>query len=114
MKRNWEEKITHTLDQIEPSQQQTHQMWTEILQSKTKKEPKKFPVFRFTAVGMCILVLSVGTGIGVNAATDGALFSSLRSFVSQPEQQKKVASEGLKKSSFTEVYAPPLVGLQLF
>ena len=110
MKRNWEEKITHTLDQIEPSQQQTHQMWTAILQSKTKKEPKKFPVFRFTAVGMCILVLSVGTGIGVNAATDGALFSSLRSFVSQPEQQKKVASEGLKKSSFTEVYAPPLVG----
>lgn len=110
MKRNWEEKITHMLDQIEPSQQQTHQMWTAILQSKTKKEPKKFPVFRFTAVGMCILVLSVGTGIGVNAATDGALFSSLRSFVSQPEQQKKVASEGLKKSSFTEVYAPPLVG----
>ena len=50
MKRNWEEKITHTLDQIEPSQQQTHQMWTAILQSKTKKEPKKFPVFRFTAV----------------------------------------------------------------
>ena len=41
MKRNWEEKITHTLDQIEPSQQQTHQMWTAILQSKTKKEPKK-------------------------------------------------------------------------
>ena len=38
------------------------------------------------------------------------LFSSLRSFVSQPEQQKKGASEGLKKSSFTEVYAPPLVG----
>ena len=110
MKRNWEEKITHTLDQIEPSQQQTHQMWTAILQSKTKKEPKKFPVFRFAAVGMCILVLSVGTGIGVNAATDGALFSSLRSFVSQPEQQKKVASEGLKESSFTEVYAPPLVG----
>ena len=35
MKRNWEEKITHTLDQIEPSQQQTHQMWTAILQSKS-------------------------------------------------------------------------------
>lgn len=88
MKRNWEEKITHTLDQIEPSQQQTHQMWTAILQSKTKKEPKKFPVFRFAAVGMCILVLSVGTGIGVNAATDGALFSSLRLFHSRNNRKK--------------------------
>ena len=38
MKRNWEEKITHTLDQIEPSQQQYYKV-------KRKKNQKSFRYF---------------------------------------------------------------------
>ena len=105
----WEDNFKHTLDQIEPSKAQTEKMWNSI-ENGTRKRTRNFAGFRFVAVGMCALVLSIGTGIGVNAATDGALFTSIRSFISQSEQQKKVSSESLKKSSYTQVYASALVG----
>lgn len=42
-------------------------------------------------IAVCLL-----TGVGVNAATDGALLDSIREFCGLPVQQKKAADEGLK------------------
>ena len=59
---------------------------------------------------MCVLVLCVATGAGVNAATDGAFFDSVRACVGMPEQQKKVADEGIMTGRRdSNVYADPLV-----
>ena len=54
-------------------------------------------------IAVCLL-----TGVGVNAATDGALLDSIREFCGLPVQQKKAADEGLKLKN--EVYAPELAG----
>lgn len=54
-------------------------------------------------IAVCLL-----TGVGVNAATDGALLDSIREFCGLPVQQKKTADEGLKLKN--EVYAPELAG----
>lgn len=66
--------------------------------------------FRVAAAGMCVLALCVATGAGVNAATDGAFFDSVRAFVGMPEQQRKVADEGIEVGRRdSNVYADPLV-----
>ena len=101
--------MEHTIEQIGPDEKQTDAMWRGVQQKMQHKE-KKFPVFRVAAAGMCVLALCVATGAGVNAATDGAFFDSVRAFVGMPEQQKKVADEGIMVGRRdSNVYADPLV-----
>lgn len=57
----------------------------------------------FCVIGACLL-----TGVGVNAATGGAFFKTVKEFCGISSQQKKTADEGLSLKS--EVYAPELVG----
>lgn len=101
--------MEHTIEQIGPDEEQTDAIWRGV-QAKAQQKEKKFPVFRVAAAGMCVLALCVATGAGVNAATDGAFFESLRAFVGMPEQQKKVADEGITTGRRdSNVYADPLV-----
>ena len=86
--------MEHTIEQIGPDEKQTDEIWRGV-QEKAQQKEKKFPIFRVAAAGMCVLALCVATGAGVNAATDGAFFDSVRAFVGMPEQQKKVADEGI-------------------
>ena len=101
--------MEHTIEQIGPDEEQTDAIWRGV-QAKAQQKEKKFPVFRVAAAGMCVLALCVATGAGVNAATDGAFFDSVRAFVGMPEQQKKVADEGIMTGRRdSNVYADPLV-----
>ena len=101
--------MEHTIEQIGPDEKQTDEIWRGV-QERAQHKTKKFPVFRVAAAGMCVLALCVATGAGVNAATDGAFFDSVRAFVGMPEQQKKVADEGVKAGRRdSNVYADPLV-----
>ena len=101
--------MEHTIEQIGPDEKQTDAIWRGV-QAKAQQKEKKFPIFRVAAAGMCVLALCVATGAGVNAATDGAFFDSVRAFVGMPEQQKKVADEGITTGRRdSNVYADPLV-----
>ena len=101
--------MEHTIEQIGPDEKQTDAIWRGV-QTKAQQKEKKFPIFRVAAAGMCVLALCVATGAGVNAATDGAFFDSVRAFVVMPEQQKKVADEGIMTGRRdSNVYADPLV-----
>ena len=64
--------------------------------------------FAAALAGTCVIAVCLLTGVGVNAATDGALLDSIREFCGLPVQQKKAADEGLKLKN--EVYAPELAG----
>ena len=101
--------MEHTIEQIGPNEKQTDEIWRGV-QERAQHKTKKFPAFRVAAAGMCVLALCVVTGAGVNAATDGAFFDSVRAFVGMPEQQKKVADEGIMTGRRdSNVYADPLV-----
>lgn len=109
MSEKFDEQLKHTIEQIGPDEKRTDAIWRGV-QAKAQQKEKKFPVFRVAAAGMCVLALCVATGAGVNAATDGAFFESLRAFVGMPEQQKKVADEGITAGRReSNVYADPLV-----
>ena len=109
MSEKFEEQLKHTLEQIGPDEKQTDEIWRRV-QDQTQHREKKFPVFRVAAAGMCVLALCVATGAGVNAATGGAFFDSVRAFVGMPEQQRKVADEGIEVGRRdSNVYADPLV-----
>ena len=71
--------MEHTIEQIGPDEKRTDAIWRGV-QAKAQQKEKKFPVFRVAAAGMCVLALCVATGAGVNAATEGAFFESLRAF----------------------------------
>lgn len=64
--------------------------------------------FAAALAGTCVIAVCLLTGVGVNAATDGALLDSIREFCGLSVQQKKAADEGLKLKN--EVYAPELAG----
>lgn len=109
MSEKFDEQLKHTIEQIGPDEKQTDEIWRGV-QERTQHKTKKFPAFRVAAAGMCVLALCVVTGAGVNAATDGAFFDSVRAFVGMPEQQKKVADEGITTGRRdSNVYADPLV-----
>lgn len=109
MSEKFDEQLKHTMEQIGPDEKQTDEIWRGV-QERAQHKTKKFPAFRVAAAGMCVLALCVVTGAGVNAATDGAFFDSVRAFVGMPEQQKKVADEGITTGRRdSNVYADPLV-----
>lgn len=109
MSEKFDEQLKHTIEQIGPDEKQTDEIWRGV-QERAQHKTKKFPAFRVAAAGMCVLALCVVTGAGVNAATDGAFFDSVRAFVGMPEQQKKVADEGITTGRRdSNVYADPLV-----
>lgn len=109
MSEKFDEQLKHTIEQIGPDEKQTDEIWCGV-QERAQHKTKKFPTFRVAAAGMCVLALCVVTGAGVNAATDGAFFDSVRAFVGMPEQQKKVADEGITTGRRdSNVYADPLV-----
>lgn len=109
MSEKFDEQLKHTIEQIGPDEKRTDEIWRGV-QERAQHKTKKFPAFRVAAAGMCILALCVVTGAGVNAATDGAFFDSVRAFVGMPEQQKKVADEGITTGRRdSNVYADPLV-----
>lgn len=109
MSEKFDEQLKHTIEQIGPDEKQTDEIWRGV-QERAQHKTKKFPAFRVAAAGMCVLALCAATGAGVNAATDGAFFESLRAFVGMPEQQKKVADEGITTGRRdSNVYADPLV-----
>lgn len=109
MSEKFDEQLKHTIEQIGPDEKQTDEIWRGV-QERAQHKTKKFPTFRVAAAGMCVLALCVVTGAGVNAATDGALFDSVRAFVGMSEQQKKVADEGITTGRRdSNVYADPLV-----
>lgn len=109
MSEKFDEQLKHTMEQIGPDEKQTDEIWRGV-QERAQHKTKKFPTFRVAAAGMCVLALCVVTGAGVNAATDGAFFDSVRAFVGMPEQQKKVADEGITTGRRdSNVYADPLV-----
>ena len=83
--------------------------WTRIIEHKWFEfgtHGRK--TFAAALAGTCVIAVCLLTGVGVNAATDGALFDSIREFCGLPVQQKKAADEGLKLKN--EVYAPELAG----
>ena len=98
MSEKFDEQLKHTIEQIGPDEKQTDAIWRGV-QAKAQHKTKTFPVFRVAAAGMCVLALCVATGAGVNAATDGAFFDSVRAFVGMPEQQKKVADMPIDRKS---------------
>ena len=109
MSEKFDEQLKHTIEQIGPDEKRTDAIWRGV-QERAQHKTKKFPAFRVAAAGMCVLALCVVTGAGVNAATDGAFFDSVRAFVGMPEQQKKVADEGITTGRRdSNVYADPLV-----
>lgn len=109
MSEKFDEQLKHTIEQIGPDEKQTDEIWRGV-QERAQHKTKKFPTFRVAAAGMCVLALCVVTGAGVNAATDGAFFDSVRAFVGMSEQQKKVADEGITTGRRdSNVYADPLV-----
>lgn len=109
MSEKFDEQLKHTIEQIGPDEKQTDEIWRGV-QERAQHKTKKFPAFRVAAAGMCVLALCVVTGAGVNAATDGAFFDSVRAFVGMSEQQKKVADEGITTGRRdSNVYADPLV-----
>lgn len=109
MSEKFDEQLKHTMEQIGPDEKQTDEIWRGV-QERAQHKTKKFPAFRVAAAGMCVLALCVVTGAGVNAATDGAFFDSVRAFVGMPEQQKKVVDEGITTGRRdSNVYADPLV-----
>lgn len=109
MSEKFDEQLKHTMEQIGPDEKRTDAIWRGV-QERAQHKTKKFPAFRVAAAGMCVLALCVVTGAGVNAATDGAFFDSVRAFVGMPEQQKKVADEGITTGRRdSNVYADPLV-----
>ena len=109
MREKFEEQFKQTMDKIGPDDKQTEQIWHKV-QGRTRQKSKSFPVFRVAAIGTCVLALCVVTGVSVNAATDGALFESIRAFVGMPKQQEQVAEEGIKLGqSDSNAYADPLV-----
>lgn len=109
MSEKLEKQLKNTIGQLEPDAEQTDRIWRGV-QKRAQHKKKKFPVFRVAAAGMCVLALCVVTGAGVNAATDGAFFESVRAFVGMSEQQKKVADEGITVGRRdSNVFADPLV-----
>lgn len=109
MSERLEKQLKDTIEQLGPDAKQTDTIWRGV-QERAQHKTQKFPVFRVAAAGMCVLALCVVTGAGVNAATDGAFFESVRAFVGMSEQQKKVADEGITVGRRdSNVYADPLV-----
>ena len=116
----WEEIFKYTIDQTPPDQERKEQMWNRLQSTisgrgqKWKQairsgwQPHGRKTFAAALAGTCVIAVCLLTGVGVNAATDGALFDSIREFCGLPVQQKKAADEGLKLKN--EVYAPELAG----
>lgn len=116
----WEEIFKYTIDQTSPDQERKEQMWNRLQSTISGRGQKRKQVIRsgwqphgrktFAAAlaGTCVIAVCLLTGVGVNAATDGALLDSIREFCGLPVQQKKAADEGLKLKN--EVYAPELAG----
>lgn len=116
----WEEIFKYTIDQTSPDQERKEQMWNRLQSTisgrgqKWKQairsgwQPHGRKTFAAALAGTCVIAVCLLTGVGVNAATDGALFDSIREFCGLPVQQKKAADEELKLKN--EVYAPELAG----
>ncbi len=116
----WEEIFKYTIDQTSPDQERKEQMWNRLQSTISGRGQKRKQVIRFgwqphgrktfaaALAGTCVIAVCLLTGVGVNAATDGALLDSIREFCGLPVQQKKTADEGLKLKN--EVYAPELAG----
>ena len=116
----WEEDLKQAIHQITPDAQQKEQMWDRlqhtISENGTQKQttevtpwrPRSRKTLAAAFAGTCVIAVCLVTGVGVNAATDGALFQSIREFCGLPAQQKKAADEGLQLKN--EVYAPELTG----
>lgn len=116
----WEEIFKYTIDQTSPDQERKEQMWNRLQSTISERGQKRKQAIRsgwqphgrktFAAAlaGTCVIAVCLLTGVGVNAATDGALLDSIREFCRLPVQQKKAADEGLKLKN--EVYAPELAG----
>ena len=105
----FEEQFKHTFDQLDPDEQQKDRIWRNV-QSQMTHEKRRYSFAHTAAACVCTLAICVVMGVGVNAATGGTFFESLKTFIGMPQQQQKVATEsaalGTRESG---VYADPLV-----
>lgn len=88
----WEEIFKYTIDQTSPDQERKEQMWNRLQSTISGRGQKRKQVIRFgwqphgrktfaaALAGTCVIAVCLLTGVGVNAATDGALLDSIREF----------------------------------
>lgn len=95
--------IAHMMEQSGPDKNAQESIWKNI-PAHTQKH--RSPV-RAALVASIALAVMLTSTVGVNAATDGALFESVKKFIGLSEEQEEVAKETLTLPN--EVYAPVLL-----
>lgn len=97
------QKIVHMLEQTGPTEEQKKAIWKKA----TVPAPKRYPALRAALVASLALAVLMAGSIGVNAATDGVFFESVKKFCGLTETQQQVANETLTLPN--EVYGPELI-----
>ena len=102
-----DEELNHRLacmmEQSGPDKIRQEEIWEKI---PVRAQKRHSAVRAALVASLALAVILTGT-VGVNAATDGALFESVKKFVGLSETQKKIATETITLPN--EVYAPVLV-----
>ncbi len=95
--------LAHMLEQSGPDKIRQEAIWENI---PVRAHKRHTAVRAALVASLALAVILTGT-VGVNAATDGALFESVKKFIGLSETQKQIANETLTLPN--EVFAPVLV-----
>ena len=101
------DELKSVMDRVNPGEGVKQRVWNEVVTEKKRTKKTGFSAVRVAFAATCVMALAISSAVGVNAATEGDFFQSIKEFCGLTKQQKVVAEETITLPN--DVYAPQLV-----